>query len=564
MTYLRFDLTLRSPAIVSTPSGDPNSAATQLFIPGSTIRGAVAARLLAAGEDGDGELFRCLILSGNVRYLHAYPKIGGSRSMPLPLSWKSPKDDPSVVNDLASFNGELTKEMDVEDFKDVWPRSALVSASGTFVSPTVTSGSRILATVRVGARVHQQRDRVRGRSWRDEQEIPHGALFAYEYLEEGQTFTGMIHVTDTAAPHIDRITALLSEPILLGRSRRSGYGGDAGISGFGKTAREFAGASGLLIADVSANQVFRMLLTSAYIGRHPLTGQNDPKALEHELIEVFGGAVTVECRQWAFETVGGFNRKWGLGTPQALAVRGGSVLVLRATRGIPMDKLLAIERQGLGERCVEGFGRVVFLTRSDNQAPIDVKLDGGSPQRSSGAVATPQSPQLTFLESQLVLNVARAELERVARLDLVGNASRLPTNSLLGRLRTPLRAALDDQAARQCLQTLAAWCGNGDLALKANAQDKLNGCKIRVGEREYSLLAWLKNIASARSGQTDWETLLAATGNLASVTALASRHHLTSVDAAQAILNANAAKLRVHLIDAVLAAMARKNRRGEG
>lgn len=565
MTYLRFDLTLRSPAIVSTLSGDPNSSATQRFIPGGAIRGAVAARLIAAGEDPEGELFRRLVLSGEVRYLHAYPKIGGARSLPTSLSWRSPKDDPNVASDLASFAGAVTEETDAEDFGDMWPESSLVSAGGDFVSAFVAGGARTLDSVRVGARVHQQRDRVKGRPWKDGQENPHGAIFAYEYLEGGQTFTGTLHVTDAAAGDLDRIKELLSEPILVGRSRRSGYGGDATISEFGETTREFAGASGLLSEGVSVDQLFRVLLTSAYIGRHPLTGQNDPQALEHELIETFGGAVTVERRRWAFETVGGFNRKWALETPQVLTVREGSVLVLRATQDITSDTLIAVENRGFGERCVEGFGRVVFLTHSDDHEPMRLRTDDDSPQRSAGAVAAPQNPHLTFLESRLVLNAARAELDRVARLDLVNRATNLPTNSLLGRLRTPLRAALDDQTARQCLQTLATWCGNGNNALKANARDKLVGCKLQVGgAQKQSLLDWLKDVASVRNGQAGWQTLLAGTGNQASVTALATRHHVTSVEAAQAVLDANAAALRVHLIDAVLAAMARKNRRGEG
>lgn len=563
MTYLRFDLTLRSPAIVSTLSGDPNSSATQRFIPGGAIRGAVAARLIAAGEDPEGELFRRLVLSGEVRYLHAYPKIGGARSLPTSLSWRSPKDDPNVASDLASFAGAVTEETDAEDFGDMWPESSLVSAGGDFVSAFVAGGARTLDSVRVGARVHQQRDRVKGRPWKDGHENPHGAIFVYEYLEEGQTFTGTLHIDDAVTGDLDRIKELLAEPILVGRSRRSGYGGDAVISGFEETKREFSDASALLNDEVLVDQVFRVLLASAYIGRHPLTGQIDPQALEHELIAALGGAVTIERRRWAFETVGGFNRKWGLETPQALAVRAGSVLVLRATQAIDLDTLIAIENQGVGERCVEGFGRVVFLTHSDDHEPMSLMTDDASPQSSAGGVAAPQSPHLAFLESRLVLDAARAELDRVARLDLVKTATNLPTNSLLGRLRTPLRGALDEQTARPCLQTLATWCGNGNDALKANARDKLARCKIRVGDREQCLLEWLSSVASVRNGQTGWQTLLAATGSQASVTALATRHHVTSVEAAQAVLDANVAALQVHLIDALLAAMARKNRRGD-
>jgi CRISPR-associated protein Csx10 len=571
MKYLRFDLTLRSPAIASTLSGDPNSIATQLFIPGSAIRGALAARLIATGEDSDGERFRRLILSGAVRYLHAYPKINGARSLPIPLSWKSPKNEADKNEakeaiDLANYPGTATEDMDVEDFGDAWPKSALASCGGAFVSASVSSGQRTLDGVRVGARIHQQRDRAKGRPWKDRQENTHGAIFAYEYLEEGQTFTGLIQVTDAALADLDRIKTLLAEPMLIGRSRRSGYGGEAVISALDEIKREFAGATGQLNQDVATGTHFRVLLTSSYIGRHPDTGQVDPTAIERELVEALGGRVILERRRWAFETVGGFNRKWGLETPQVMAVRGGSILVLRAVQDIQLDALRAVEHDGLGERRVEGFGRVVFLEHADdrNASIWLISADDSTSVASSGQPSAAPDPQLEFLEKRLVLNAARAELDRVARLDVASTATQLPTNSLLARLRAPLRGALDEASAAEALGTLARWCDTGDRALKDNAKEKLRDCKVKINGRAESLLDWIKGLVTVPNGQTGWAVLLAATGNAASVSSLATHHHLTSLDAAEGVLKANAATLRVHLLDAVLAAMARKNRRGDG
>ena len=93
--YLFYRLTLQSPLIVTSRQGDPNSAATQLFIPGSSIRGVVAGRLLNAGTGPESEEFRRLVLSGEVRYLNAYLEIEGERSLPVPLSWRVRKDDVS-------------------------------------------------------------------------------------------------------------------------------------------------------------------------------------------------------------------------------------------------------------------------------------------------------------------------------------------------------------------------------------------------------------------------------------------------------------------------------------
>ncbi len=57
--------------------------------------------------------------------------------------------------------------------------------------------------------------------------------------------------------------------------------------------------------------------------------------------------------------IGGFNRKWGLPLPQALAVRMGSVLVFKDP-GCDPTLLDDLEVRGIGERRAEGFGRIAF------------------------------------------------------------------------------------------------------------------------------------------------------------------------------------------------------------
>lgn len=563
MIYLRFNLTLRSPAIVSTLSGDPNNVATQPFIPGSALRGAVAARLLASGEDGESALFKRLVLSGAVRYLHAYPTRGGTRTWPTPLSWKRLKGKDGGAYDLASFTGEVDEEAedqtDVSEFEEFWPQDALASISEAFITSPSVGGT--LAQVKTGARIHQQRDRVKGRSWTDKDEQPHGTIFSYTYLEAGQTFSGVIQVAADAADDIERLKKLLEQPILVGRSRRAGYGGEAKLNWRGEADREFTDLRESVREDIPEGERFRVMLTSAYVGRHPQTGQIDPTALDHELNEVLGGAATIEHRRWAFETVGGFNRKWALETPQVMAVRGGSVLVLRATQPLEWAKLEAVEHAGLGERRAEGFGRLVFLWHS-GATDVGFKKDEEKedlPNLPAGS-AHAQHEQVQFLETRLMLTAARAELDRVAQQDLVQDAAKLPTSSLLGRLRGLVRGVLDEQSASDALKTLHTWCGQGKTALKEIAQKQLRACTLG---KEQQLLGWLTAIAASTDTESGWAALLKATGSAASMGSLAEKHYLTDQSTAQAILEENAQILKTYLIDAVLTEMTKKNRKGE-
>lgn len=561
--YLQYKLRLRSPAIVTTLSGDANSTATQPFIPGSALRGVLAARLLASDVGGGSEEFRRLILSGDVRYLHAYPELAGGRSLPSASSWKSRKDDARHVFDLAAFCGAIGASVDAEDFGDFWPEEALGSVPAPFVS--AAGGARKFTTPPIGSRVHQQRDRVKGRPWKDRAEQSHGALFAYEYLEADQVFRGAIQIMAPTVQDVERIQELLcSGPILVGRSRRAGYGGEAEVEFKGQSQREYENVSDSISRDVHAGASFRALLVSAYVGRHPTTGQLDPSALPDEMCTRLGGAATVERTRWTFEVVGAFNQKWRLEVPQALAVAPGAVLVLKATKTIPVATLRAIEHEGLGERRVEGFGRVLFLEHSDEHGSIpitraeDRALDNSGGSRGRGSPSDPHRRQLDFLEKRIVLAAARAELDRVATLDLAARAQGRPTNSLLGRLRTLFRCAMDERTAQAALANLRVWCSDDDNpeALKGNAREKLDRCK--VGEK--GLRQWLRELAGAAHGEEGWSALVHASGNPSTLTGLGARTHITSPEAANKVLHEHSALLRVYLIDAVLAAMARLNR----
>jgi CRISPR-associated protein Csx10 len=568
-TYLLYSLALRSPVIAATLPGDPNSVATQPFIPGSAIRGAVAARLLADGTTGDSKEFRQLVLSGSVRYLHAYPEIAGARGLPATASWRSTKSDPDQARDLAAFSGRITEQTDPEDFLQVWPEEPLAAIGGYFAAPTSSAGARELQAPRIRARLHQQRDRAKGRPWlekREGHELPRGAIFAFEYLDAEQAFRGAIQVMDPTPALVGRIKALLCQPLLIGRSRRAGYGGDAVLTFTAAVHREYEDVSGSLSADVRPGQRFRVMLASAFIGRHPSTGQIDPVALELELGEKLGGQATVERRRWGFELIGSFNQKWRLEVPQVWAVSGGATLVLMtATQPIPLSTLRDVEHEGLGERRIEGFGRVLFLQHSEDGETFRLRRSVERPTSQHGAGTPPSDVQeavriqIRFLEGRIVLAAARTELDRLAS-DLAMQPRRLPTNSLLGRVRTLFRNERDEATAQAALRNLRTWCSEGDPnALKATARRNLEACSP-IGA--HNLLQWLDLLSRGDESKDQWTKLLAAVGNASTLSGLAHSHQLTTRPSADGILRQHAALLSAHLIDAVLATLARRNQGG--
>lgn len=65
------------------------------YVPGSALRGHLAARWISAGQPID-ERFRRLFQSGDVRFEHAYPLVDGQPAMPAPLTLRACKSHPFV------------------------------------------------------------------------------------------------------------------------------------------------------------------------------------------------------------------------------------------------------------------------------------------------------------------------------------------------------------------------------------------------------------------------------------------------------------------------------------
>jgi CRISPR-associated protein Csx10 len=538
--FFPYRLTLRAPTLLTGLDGDPDSAFTLDHVPGSVIRGAVASGIDPARED----TFRALVLEGGVRYLHAWPVRGDLRAVRLPVSLRRTKhgEPPGpgeriTYHDVASYEGVAGDDHVVDG---VWPEDSL--AGPETVCANLSASDPGLVAARRSSRVHQQRDPVRGRAWTDRtrpEERAVGTIFNYEYLDAGQTFEGLVLVEgatqEAVQERFDEVRASLRGALLLGRSRRAGYGGEAALDWKLPRAREIEGA-GVLHGPVRAGTQFRALLTSPCIARSELSGQVDPAALPAQLEARLGKRARVTRRRWDFALVGGFNRHWGLELPQALAVSAGSVLVLEATEDIPHEALLVAEREGVGERRVEGFGRVCFLDAPTEAPTLRNHDDDAKP------VAAPQGPApalVSWIEQRLLAQRLDLRIADAAR-EIAGDAEDLPTNSLLGRLRVPLRG---DPA--QALQTLRAWLGDSADALKRPARAKLDRCRIKLSQKRLALSDWMIAVVDRDA----WVSALC-------VEATVQQRRVVSEGSARRWIESKRDVWRVRLLDATFAAMA--------
>lgn len=459
--FLPYTLLLRDRLLVSLAEGDPNSVRTAGYLPGTSVRGAVAESIGAGASD-----FRDLVLSGRVRYLNAYPCRSAkphSRAVPVPASWRGLRDTPGQVRDLAAGPGPSRKARGA-------PPARLVVPGADFFGIEADST----------ARGHHAQYRPRGRPTEDR-----GAMFTYEALARGMWLHGLIALSgpDIAAVEAlaGRIRSILpSSGLRFGRSKTTEYGARAELRWGELQEREITTWSEVQQQPVTSGERLRLLLTADAVVRDPKSGQVDPAALDELVLSKLGGRAQPIDGYRALNVVSGFNRTWRLALPQTPAAGAGTVLLLEALQPIGLEDLMAIEHAGLGERRAEGFGACVFL-KGPSLQEFPVLRDQGS--KAPG----PPKGQLP-----VVLVTAQRRLEdRAVELavahhagELVRGSSSLPSPSLLGRLRVPLRRGPGG------LNVLSEWLAGG---LRPKALKQLEEC--RLGGTQHSPLdEWLKGV----------------------------------------------------------------------
>lgn len=477
MKAITFSLQTIQPILATSFQGDPNSDVSYPYIPGSMIRGVLIGRYLKRHHLQDVDILadersRGLFFNGTTRYLNAYLRSqNGQRTVPMLLSWKKEKGD------------ELTDKVDninVYDFSVDQPdEDKLQHPQAIGESFWVEEKGYVrLYTVNRRINIHNFRDRTKGRSTKTE-----GELFCYDAIDAGQWFQGVILCQDTE----EQTVRELLEPTdaWLGGSRSAGYGHvkiqitDPILSESWREVGSFSPAE--TRTDLNC---LKITLLSDLIVRDQW-GQYVAAPPTRLLAQVLGQDVPEPKIAYMNRVfIGGFNRKWGLPLPQMPAVKAGSVFVYENVNITP-DKICQLEAEGIGERRVEGFGRIAVNWRLKEREFIVKKPESKPPSRRD-------KPQLKYHESRIL---ARQMAERVLRQKLEQllleqvNSYKLEanpmTNSQLSRLMIVTRQALDENS-RQPLDILFSQ-------LPAKAREQYE--RTQLNQTIHRLLTgeWLKH-----------------------------------------------------------------------
>jgi CRISPR-associated protein Csx10 len=482
---------LLEPLLIANPiSGDENSAEGLEFIPGSVVRGALAQAYTDGkrGDIGDPDFAR--LFFGDICFLNAYLKFENARSLPTPRSWQSDKNDATPWDPCKEDkNSKLTSIM---DFANTAPADGqykgMESAFVDLDSPTaVLSRPKRLINVHIF-----QPDRVNAT------EKGQSAIFRYDALAAGQTFAGAI--LSEREDDLDELQKLLEKaPSKLGKSRSAGYG--AVRFGNGSIKSNWAETPPAMQEPGTSRVVVTLL--SDVILRDKKTG-----AFSSSLDGAFAAPAQKSFARVC--VVGGFNLAWGLPLPQAQAIQKGSVFVFERTDAL-MEKLLKASERGVGERVVDGFGRVAIdwhtSARLDGcqfedqpTAPKEIHLAEGSPARA--------------LAQKMADKIWREELDGLLR-NAIGEAKleRPPRNTQLARIRVLARDAWQQNNAGLLAEALKEPDkeGKNKQAMKNHARQQF--MNARVSQRGYEpLINWLSGLANDPSRV--WQKIGADRGNV--------------------------------------------------
>lgn len=488
MKVITFLLETQQPILATSFQGDPNSDVSYPYIPGSMIRGALIGRYLKRhpelGEDilSDADInqeVKRLFFYGNTRYLNAYLfcKQQKKRTLPVPLAWYREKDDELPTP-------QETRSLDVHDLSQHLPEQvSLKSLSEKFC--TVNERQVVLYKEKRRINIHTWRDRTKGRSSPTKRDSVtnqviqegEGAIFRYEALDVKQTFQAVILCEDDDAKTIESL--LKPVDIWLGGSRSAGYG-HTKISAVKCQKIEDWNEIDIKPENRSNRNRLKISLLSDTIlrdkcGQFSAEPSLVKQAIEDKLQVELPPATNVFISS---AIVGGFNQKWGLPLPQVQALSAGCVFVFDAQ--LTKEQIKTLETEGIGDRCIEGFGRVAVnwlgeYREFSARAPEPVQAN-----------ETQLDEQYHDLAAQMAENILRQKLEqfivqKVSDIKIQGNI----TNSQLSRLEIVARRGLTNPPSFLPIIELLS-------SLTSNAREQYKNSKVPGNKSlEEQLKAWL-------------------------------------------------------------------------
>lgn len=373
----------RSPLALHTERTAIQFTPTLDYVPGSSLRGAVAAHYLQEAGTATDPQFHDFFLGEQISFPDLWPTRGrGQPTYVTPATARackrySPEEQPESVSDSLLRLALADESRDVQPLKDPkWENCPAKVCQGKNRREGRLSEYYVqLVPEYVGVKARQRM--LTGTSInRPTKTVQPGMLFAQRVLEEEQFFLGRVQVWGERGR--DQLAALEGW-LPPGTRLQIGYGRSRGLGSivvdgwdtppvepdlrdrwdtFNRAIREL-----WQHYDYPAAMKYFSLTTQSHLVLRDACGQPVTALAGRDDVETLLGLPGVElCRHVICPAVVmGWNAAQGRPKTDAPAIGRGSVLLFRVApekEGEMLERLIEIEAEGLGERRGEGFGRV--------------------------------------------------------------------------------------------------------------------------------------------------------------------------------------------------------------
>lgn len=476
MKAVNFLLHTKQPILATSLQGDPNSDVSYPYIPGSMLRGALIGRYLKQYQPTESDILDNsdvvrLFFDGTTRYLNAYlwDQEQERRCLPIPncLCKSKGKEDADDISNIIYKHIDSPKQ--VQGFC------------------VIDENNIRLHKVKRRINIHNQRDRKLGRGIEGS-----GAVFRYDAIDAEQTFQAMVLCNRDEDADIIR-SLLQRKDLWLGGSQSAGYGHVAVQLLEDNSWNEV----GLDWEERSSQPKLTVTLLSNLILRDDF-GQptTDPQILNKELSESLGTNLKYLDSYANVEVVGGFNRKWGLPLPQVPSITAGSVFVFKQPEEILDANVHNVENQGIGERKIDGFGRISINWIAEIEGfHVDQTSKTNHNQESEPATNQQEyNNQVDEIAQIMARRILRQKLDDLLLKQIKPNT---PTeakdiyvsNSQLSRLMNVTRQSLSERSDKPLYQLIGEQEESSNL--NRNAREQFKRTKINDQSFDKQIRDWL-------------------------------------------------------------------------
>ena len=413
MHYLKYRIRCLAPIVIRTHNSDRNTVATERFIPGSSVQGLLAKRVIARKTlkkpaYTDPEFFEWFSLGSlNVgsAFIASEDKNGAYYThFPVPLSIRQEKESGNIRDYLF-------------ELEDPTLRSKVIN---TFCGVNALTGNT-LQTRDVDTRLnfHHARDSEKGIT-------RPGLIFHYESIEHFQMFEGLI-TGDVAALKQFLTTCGQSWTGYIGRSRNAQYG---------KVAVEILTPKPIPYQSQCRGQqsVSLTLVSDTILYNSYGFSTTELSVLEAQLTAAAGTPVRIIKSYMKQSTVETFLSVWNLPRPSETCFLAGSAFLLQLSGGNSAG-LEALEASGIGERTHEGFGQCrLDWQRNSGAKPLKLRKEQTDPDFAVQAPTTRLPGQVKEILKDLVWDALKKRVQEIAMEEQKSCTRNLPSKTLCARL----------------------------------------------------------------------------------------------------------------------------------